>query len=155
MGPARVPTDVGVLLVIICRIADRRTKLSTHLLDQGHSCTVVDLVDGQTAPGVELVVANMVRQETAWMQAFRQADAVVHFACDNPYPEATWQEAANSMDITFNAMSVAVQQGVPRFVFASSNHVMGGHKDTRQEDQGPITPVTEPLAGTKWLAGKA
>jgi len=67
----------------------------------------------------------MMHLETAWVETFREADAVVHLAADHPFPEASWQQCANSMDITFNAMNVAVAVGVPRFVFASSNHCMG------------------------------
>lgn len=129
------------------------TKLARHVLDEGHTCTFVDICDGRPPAGVDLVVSNMVQQDPAWRDAFAAADAVVHLACDNPFPEATWQEAANSMDITFNAMSVAVEVGVPRFVFASSNHVMGGHKDVAPNRQEALTPATEPLTGTKWLAG--
>ena len=103
--------------------------------------------------GVELVVADMVRIDPVWVEVFKAADAIVHLACDNPFPEATWQESANSMDITFNAMSIATANGVPRFVFTSSNHVMGGHKDLPADEQVPLSPTAEPLAGTKWLAG--
>ncbi len=78
-----------------------------------------------------------------------QADAVVHLAAENPYPGATWAEAARSFDMTANVMEAAAASGVRRFVFASSNHVMGGYKDTAVADTpGALTTALDPLAGT-------
>jgi nucleoside-diphosphate-sugar epimerase len=50
-------------------------------------------------------------------------------------PDCTWEEAAESIAMTARLLDNAVASGIGRFVFASSNHAMGGYKDP-------------PLAGT-------
>lgn len=99
-------------------------------------------------PRVIPVVADLRIRDAAWIDAVAQADAVVHLAAENPYPGATWAEAARSFDMTANAMEAA--SGLRRFVLASSNHVMGGYKDTAVADTpGALTTALDPLAGTR------
>lgn len=77
-------------------------------------------------------------------------DAVVHLAAQNPYPDATWEDASASFDITAGVVEASARAGLRRFVFASSNHVMGGYKDTPvgQSDGGLSTDLP-PLVGTR------
>lgn len=77
----------------------------------------------------------------------------------HPPPQATWDQAANSGSITSNVFLAACLGRVRRVVFASSNHLMGGHR-TRggpyldpDDPASPIRPDTEVLVGAKWLAG--
>jgi nucleoside-diphosphate-sugar epimerase len=91
-----------------------------------------------------------------WRDALTGVDAIVHFAADNPYPEATWLEAANSLDMTLHVANLAVATGVKRVVFATSNHVMGRYKDDPLWDQigpGALTPDLPPGTGTVWHTG--
>ena len=56
----------------------------------------------------------------------RAGTSLVHFAAQNPYPEADWDDAIVSLDIAFNMLTVATTAPrMRRVVFASSNHVMG------------------------------
>lgn len=61
----------------------------------------------------------------AQRDSMRGADAVVHLA-GNASPEATWDEVLEANIVgTRNVLEAARQAGVPRVVFASTNHVMG------------------------------
>merc|ERR1712166_1364017 len=62
-----------------------------------------------------------------WAAHLKGVDTVVHLAAVNPYPECTWQEANQSMDMTANVIAAAQKAGVRRLVFASSNHCVGNH----------------------------
>ncbi|MEO2033020.1 MAG: NAD-dependent epimerase/dehydratase family protein [Planctomycetaceae bacterium] len=91
-----------------------------------------------------------------WREVIEQSDAVVHFAAQNPYPEATWNDANNSLDMTLNVANAAVAAGVERFVFASSNHVMGRYKDLPLSESigaGELTTGLDHAVGTVWTAG--
>lgn len=91
-----------------------------------------------------------------WRQALAGMDAVVHFAADNPYPEATWLEAARSLDMTLHVANAAVALGIKRVVFATSNHVMGRYQSAELwETIGPgeLTPETPPGVGAIWHTG--
>jgi len=61
--------------------------------------------------------------------------AVVHLAGD-PRPEAPWSSVlANNIDGTHTVYEVAVEEGVERVVFASSNHAVGAAEtDERTPD---------------------
>jgi nucleoside-diphosphate-sugar epimerase len=77
-------------------------------------------------------------------------NAVVHLAAQNPYPDASWEDASASFDMTARLVEASARAGLRRFVFASSNHVMGGYKDTpvAQSDGGLSTDLP-PLTGTR------
>lgn len=92
-----------------------------------------------------------------WQAAMHGVDAIVHFAADNPYPEATWLEAARSLDMTLHVANLAVASGMKRVVFATSNHVMGRYKDDplwQQVNPGELTTDLPPGTGTIWHTGE-
>jgi nucleoside-diphosphate-sugar epimerase len=84
------------------------------------------------------------------LDALAGMDAVIHLAAQNPYPDASWEDASASFDMTAKLIDACGKAGVSRFVFASSNHVMGGYKDTpvAQSDGGLSTDLP-PLVGTR------
>ena len=91
-----------------------------------------------------------------WRNALTGIDALVHFAADNPYPEATWLEAARSLDMTLHVTNAALALGIKRVVFATSNHVMGRYKDDglwETVSPGELTPELPPGAGAIWHTG--
>jgi uronate dehydrogenase len=90
----------------------------------------------------------------SWADAFAGVDVVVHLAAD-PTANQTWAALiAPNLDALVNAYLAAVRHGVRRFVFASSNHVMGGYKD--RPEAGPITTELPPLPGTRYqVSGEA
>jgi len=147
------------------------TKLFRHLatLDGIERLVGLDLrpAAAEHAPQVLAGVAHNVAltyvecdladaHDERWRNALQGIDAIVHFAADNPYPEATWQEAANSLDMTLHVANAALTLGVQRVVFATSNHVMGRYKDDplwQQVGPGQLTPDLPPGTGTVWHTG--
>ena len=98
------------------------------------------------------VEADLVdRHDRRWQEAIEKADAVVHLAARNPYPDATWEESAASFDMTINVVEACTRGKPRRLVFATSNHVMGRYKD-RPEGSIPrsLKPDTPPQTGTIW-----
>src|ERR1700722_3954871 len=82
--------------------------------------------------------------------ALAALDAVVHLAAQNPYPDATWEDASASFDMTANLVEASAKAKLRRGVFASSHHVMGGYKDTPVAlSDGGLTPYLPPLVGTR------
>ena len=76
-------------------------------------------------------------------------DAVIHLAAQNPYPDASWEEASASFDMTAKLSEACAKAGVSRFVFATSNHVMGGYKETPVAlSDGGLFTTLPPLVGT-------
>jgi len=72
----------------------------------------------------EFVVAD-VTDEEAVRDAVEGVGAVVHLAGD-PRPEAPWDSVlTNNIDGTQTVLSAAVDAGVEKFAFASSNHAVG------------------------------
>jgi nucleoside-diphosphate-sugar epimerase len=76
-------------------------------------------------------------------------DAVIHLAAQNPYPDASWEDASASFDMTAKLIEACANASVSRLVFASSNHVMGGYKDTPVAlSDGELTTDLPPRVGT-------
>ena len=74
--------------------------------------------------------------DKGWRETLDACDAVVHLAAQVPTPDATWDDAAYSLDMNLNVgLAVVASSQCTRLVFATSNHVMGRYKD-------------EPLAST-------
>jgi NAD+ dependent glucose-6-phosphate dehydrogenase len=83
-------------------------------------------------PG-EWVVAD-VTDEAAIREAVDGVGAVVHLAGD-PRPEAPWDSVLqNNVDGTQTILEAAVDAGVEKFAFASSNHAVGAYEDDRKPD---------------------
>lgn len=82
----------------------------------------------------EYVTADIADQATV-REAMEGIDAVIHLAGD-PRPEASWESVlVNNIDGTQSVLDAAVDAGVGKFVFASSNHAVGGYEtDTRVPD---------------------
>ena len=92
-------------------------------------------------------------EDDDWRSVIKEVGGVVHFAADNPYPEATWREAARSIDMTINtAMAASDARACTRYVFATSNHVMGRHR-TAGLEAGELKPDTPEGVGTVWDTG--
>ena len=92
--------------------------------------------------------------DARWRDVFDQADAVVHFAAQFPYPESDWSDSDASYSMTLNTAHAAAQsRSIKRYVFASSNHVMGQYKD-RDIGPGELTADLERGVGTVWHNGE-
>ncbi len=108
-----------------------------------------------SAPAIELLECDLTDpHDRRWRDALDRVQAVVHFAAFNPYPDAGWDDAAISIDMTLNvALAAADSHAVERFVFATSNHVMGRYKDdplAATVGPGTLTPDKPLGVGTVW-----
>ena len=139
-------------------------KLTAHLLATDWCGEVVALDHAKGHPNkatgerVRHVHADLADAEDArWRDALSGVDAVVHFAARNPNPDASWSDAAQSFDITAHVVKAAADAGVRRFVFASSNHVMGRYKDAplaeTVTEPGSLRTDLAPGPGTHWFNG--
>jgi nucleoside-diphosphate-sugar epimerase len=132
-------------------------KLVGALLESGRyeAVLAVDISppppDTAAHPALVPVVADLARaDDERWIDAVRSADAIVHFAARNPHVVATWEEAAVSFEMTANLVFQASR--LRRFVFASSNHVMGGYKETEiARSNGGLTTQLPPRPGTRFM----
>ena len=85
----------------------------------------------------------------ALLDALAGMDAVIHLAAQNPYPDASWEDASASFDMTAKLVDACAEASLSRLVFASSNHVMGGYKDTPVAlSDGGLSTDLPPLVGT-------
>jgi nucleoside-diphosphate-sugar epimerase len=115
-------------------------------------------VDGKTT-AIDFVSCDLAEwHDQHWRTVLEEVEAVVHFAARNPYPEATWDEAGVSLDMTLHvAQAAADSPTVDRFVFATSNHVMGRYKDpplAGSVGPGELRPGSDPAVGTVWHTGE-
>ena len=85
-------------------------------------------------PDQEHFVGDVIDEETV-RDAVEGVGAVVHLAGD-PRPSAPWKSVlSNNIDGTQKMYQAAVDAGVERFVYASSNHAVGAYEtDERTPD---------------------
>ena len=104
-------------------------------------------------PRVARVEADLRRRSATLRDAVTEADALVHLAAQNPYPEASWDDAVASFDMTMNLVALAAESATDRakrLVFASSNHVMGGYKESDPAlAPASLTTALPPRPGTR------
>jgi nucleoside-diphosphate-sugar epimerase len=137
-------------------------KLIDHLLQTGwcEEIVAIDRASGLRWPDqrVRQVEADLADPlDIRWREALSAADGVVHFAARNPNPDAPWDDAAASYDMTLHVVQMAAACGVRRVVFASSNHVMGRYKDPPLADglaPGALRTSLTPGPGTRWFNGR-
>lgn len=131
------------------------SKLTAHL-QSAPWCSAITGIDPKplTDDGKFRAVGADLRDphDRRWIDPVEAADAVVHFAAESPAPDSTWPEAALSLDMTFNLLQ-HVGHHPCRFVFASSNHVMGGYKDAPLPPGETLSGATPPSPGTRYFDG--
>lgn len=119
-------------------------KLRRHL-EGRYELRLLDR-DPRGDPAIQ--AADLSEWEEGWVRAFRGADAVVHLAAD-PVAYRSWAELVGpNIDALINTYEASAQAGVRRFIFASSNHVMGGYQELPDER---ITPEMPPRPGTRYV----
>ena len=81
----------------------------------------------ESVADAERVIGDVTDPRTV-RDAMDGVSAVVHLAGD-PRPEAPWESVlTNNIDGTQKVMAAAVEEGVDRVAFASSNHAVGGYE---------------------------
>lgn len=137
------------------------SKVAAHLVERDWCETVFCLdvrpMNGRPfdSPKVRQVVGDLADpRDRRWQDAVATADAIVHFAVRNPAPNGSWDDTVLAIDMTANLIEHANPAGC-RFLFASSNHVMGGYKDVDWSQLGSLSYRTPPRPGTRYFAGGA
>lgn len=122
-------------------------KLSAHLKAIGWT---LKLLDRDSQGDKSVVAADLAEWNDDWATVFEGVDAVVHLA-GNPSPKASWASIQRlNIDLTQNVYEAASRAGVARFVFASSNWVLAGYRDT----DGPLTAELDPAPVNAYGASK-
>lgn len=91
----------------------------------------------------EVIQADL-RDASALTRAVGGASAIVHLAAQASVPQSIADpidDLAVNVDATLSLLETARQEGVKRFVFASSNAVIGGHESPAHEGLVPY-PVS-------------
>ena len=102
-------------------------KLMNHLRELGGYQLIGLDKAARGVPGV--VEADFSVWDPAWAAHFQGVDTVVHLGAD-PNPYRSWQEMIPpNMDGLAFVYNAAIQGGVKRIVFASSNHAMGRYSE--------------------------
>lgn len=124
------------------------SKLRAHL--EGRY--ILKLLDKQTSDS-HIVEADLSRWNSTWAQLFTDVETVVHLAA-NPNDLLPWDDlVSTNMDATINTYLAALRASVKRFVYASSNHVMGGYKDLPEVKK--LTTNLPPKPGTHYFLNGA
>jgi len=120
-------------------------KLRAHLSGR----YTLKLLDINTAGDPDITAIDLSNWDDRLIGLFDDVDVVVHLAAD-PYDHKAWEELIPSnLDALSNVFVAAVKAGVPRVVFASSNHVMGGYSRAKGAGRW-LTTTLEHRPGTHY-----
>jgi NAD+ dependent glucose-6-phosphate dehydrogenase len=87
------------------------------------------LLDIPTEGDPDLINIDLSHWDERLVELFEGVDVLVHLAAD-PHEHKTWEQLIPSnLDALSNVFIAAVKAKVPRVVYASSNHVMGGYAE--------------------------
>jgi uronate dehydrogenase len=124
------------------------TILRPRLARPGRTLRLLDLAPLEAAPGEETVRAS-VTDLAAITEACRGADAVIHLGGRST--EAPWERILETnIDGTYKVFEAARRAGVPRVIFASSNHAVGFHTP----DEYPLSEAAPTLPDTYYGVSK-
>lgn len=87
--------------------------------------------NSQNKPLVEWTLADLANpSDDGWIAVLNEVNAFIHLAFQNPLSSCSWEDVRASLDMVNNTALEAVRsQSLDRYLFASSNHVMGGYKE--------------------------
>ncbi len=122
-------------------------KLRMHLSGR----YTLKLLDIAAASDPDLTSIDLSNWDDRLIDLFKDVDVVVHLAAD-PNDNKTWEELISSnLDALSNVFIAAIKAQVPRVIFASSNHVMGGYSIGSGEGRW-LTTKLEHKPGTDYEA---
>jgi nucleoside-diphosphate-sugar epimerase len=131
------------------------TLMRPRLARPGRTLRLLDLapLDPAAGPGEE-AVRDSVTDLDAMTAACRGADAVIHLGGISL--EAPWQRILDvNINGTYTVFEAARRAGVPRVVFASSNHAVGFHTPDEFPLPEAIVPFPDTYYGVSKVAGEA
>ena len=87
-----------------------------------------------------VILADLNQFSAGWASHFEGADAVLHLAAD-PKPVGSWESITRlNIDLALNVFRAAEEGQVRRFVFASSNWILGGYRFSRETLTATLAP---------------
>src|SRR5262249_6121165 len=102
----------------------------------------------------DVITVDLSELEDEWIACFHGVDTLVHLAA-TPDEFATWEELEGpNLDVLANVLHAAALAGVERFIFASSNHVMGGYRDLDMRITPDLPPRPDGPYGAAKLMGE-
>ena len=125
------------------------TAMRSRMARPGRTLRLLDIDPLEAAgPGEETIRAS-VTDLAALTEASQGADAVIHLGGKSG--EAPWERILETnIDGTYKAFEAARRAGVPRVIFASSNHAVGFHTP----DEYPLPESALPLPDTYYGVSK-
>lgn len=106
---------------------------------------------GRNARGLpDVIQADLEVYDQSWVCHFTGVKVVLHLAAD-PKPVATWASIQTlNIDLCMNVLRAAEEADVERFVFASSNWILGGYRFSDER----LSATTPPLPMNPYGASK-
>jgi uronate dehydrogenase len=141
-------------IILITGAAGRiGTMLRSRLAAPGRTLRLLDLTPVVPGPGEEAIEASVTDMD-AMTAACRGADAVIHLA--GIPGEAPWERI---LDVNINGAYVAFEAarrvGVPRVIYASSNHAVGFTPRARFPVPDYAFPLPDTYYGVSKVTGEA
>jgi UDP-glucose 4-epimerase len=136
------------------------TRLCEKLLEKGHTVAGIDWVKNKWQPSINKITTLIdLRDWNAIEKAnLPTFDVIVHLAANARVYDLVEDpsRAKDNMLTVFNALELARQKKIPRFIFASSREVYGneGHQDRYSEEMVHLEYCESPYTASK-VAGEA
>jgi uronate dehydrogenase len=130
--------------------------LRTRMPREGRTLRLLDVQPIEPAPGTEVITASVADLD-AMVAACEGVDAIVHLGGISG--ESDWAQIRDvNIEGTYAAFEAARRAGVPRVVFASSNHAVGfqvqpGDADIELPDD--LSPRPDTFYGVSKVLGEA
>ncbi|GGI04165.1 NAD-dependent epimerase/dehydratase family protein [Egicoccus halophilus] len=128
--------------------------LRPRLAADGRVLRLLDVDDVPDPVDGEEVVTGSVLDAELLREACRDVDAVVHLAAATGEPMA-FDAAADDIAATHLVLETARQAGIPRVVYASSNHAVGFHPRDGGEAPDWLFPRPDTFYGVAKVASEA
>src|SRR6516225_8051424 len=143
----------GVPTILITGAAGQiGTMLRPRLARPGRTLRLLDTADLTAGPAEEVIRASATDMD-AMTAASRGASAVIHLASISG--EASWAEILQvNIQSTYVAFEAARRAGVPRVIFASSNHTVGFSPRESFPVPDYAVPVPDTYYGVAKVAGE-
>ena len=127
--------------------------LRERLARPGRTLRLLDLAEIKAGPGEEAVTAS-ITDMAAVQRACEGADAVIHLA--GIPTEAPWARILDvNINGTYTVFEAARRAGVPRVIYASSNHAVGFHTPDEYPLPEAATIAPDTYYGVAKAAGEA
>lgn len=124
------------------------TEMRSRMARPGRTLRLLDIEPVEAGSGEEAIRAS-VNDLAALTEACQGAEAVIHLGGRSG--EAPWERILETnIDGTYKVFEAARRAGVPRVIFASSNHAVGFHTP----DEFPLSEDAVPLPDTYYGVSK-